>query len=185
MNNAGIGIYGNFEKMGIADYELALGINVLGVIRGVLAFLPHLLKKGSGYIINTASRAGFNGDCWPYPLSKHAIIGYSEGLYCHLRPKGIMVSVLCPALVNTNLPANSPIVGNEQEINEMKQRQKIMFAGPDSLDPDDVARIVIEAMREKRFLILTPKTEDMLAAAMNRGRDYQKLERYLQDTYQG
>ena len=182
INNAGIGMYGNFEKMSTSDYASVFDINVFGVIRGVLAFLPHMLKRGSGYIVNTASRAGFVSDARPYSLSKQTLIGYSEGLYCDLRPKGLVVSVLCPAIVKTNLFANSPIVGDEQEIKETQLKHQ-SFLGPDSLNPDDVAQMVIEAMKEKRFLILTPHTEDILAEAMKRGRDFHKLERYLQANY--
>ena len=182
MNNAGIGMYGSLDRMGISDYESVFSINVFGVIRGVLAFLPHMLKRGSGYIINTASRAGFVCDSRPYSLSKHTLIGYSEGLYCYLRPKGIMVSVLCPAIVNTNLFSNSPIVGNEQEIKEIQLKHQ-SFAGPDSLNPDDVAKMVVEAMKEKRFLIITANTEEILEEAMKRGRDFHELERYLQASF--
>ena len=64
----------------------------------------------------------------------------------------------------------------------MLQQQKNLTE-PDSLNPDDVAQMVIEAMKEKRFLILTPHTEDILAEAMKRGRDFHKLEIYLQANY--
>lgn len=183
MNNAGIGVYGDFEKIGISDYESIMNINVLGVIRGVHAFLPSMLERGSGYIINTASRAGFFGANWPYPLSKYAVLGYSEGLYCHLRPKGIMVSALCPALVNTNLPFNSPLVPGEQGMEALKSELKEAFTGPESLDPDDVAGILINGMKEEKFLIITPYVEEMMEEAVKRGRDYYKLENYLRSSF--
>ena len=95
-----------------------------------------------------------------------------------------MVSVLCPAVVITNLPLHSPIVGDEQEIEETRSWLQQAPVMPDILQPDDVAQILIEAMREKRFLIITPGTEDLMADALNRGRDFKKLEEYLQANYQ-
>jgi NAD(P)-dependent dehydrogenase (short-subunit alcohol dehydrogenase family) len=183
MNNAGVAVYGKPEKISIANYEYVMGVNVLGVIRGTLAFLPHMLKKGSGHIINTSSRVALQGQNDPYALSKLAVFGYSEGLYYYVRPKGIMVSVLCPAFVNTNLGVNATIVGDEREIQEGKLEQERKFKGPDSMHPDDVAKLVIEAIKEKKFLILTPGTEGNVTNALKTGRDYQKLEKYLQEYY--
>ena len=74
-------------------------------------------------------------------------------------------------------------MGDDQEVKDTQSWQENIFTGPDSLHPDDVAKIVVEAIKENRFFILTPKTEDFLATAMDRGRDYQKLEQHLQDTY--
>jgi len=183
MNNAGIGVYGKFENMGITDYELVLGINLLGVIRGVMAFLPHMLKKGSGYIINTASRVGIDGGLEPYPLSKYAVLGYSERLYMYARPKGIMVSVLCPGVVKTNLFSDSPYAGTQKEKAEYQQITAKLFTAPDVLNPDEVARLVIDHINERKFFILTPGNERMVNEALNKGRDIQKLEKYLQDNF--
>jgi NADP-dependent 3-hydroxy acid dehydrogenase YdfG len=66
MNNAGVALRGFVEKLTIAEWEWILGINLIGVVRGVRAFLPHMLKKGSGYIINTASGAGLVASEPPY-----------------------------------------------------------------------------------------------------------------------
>jgi NAD(P)-dependent dehydrogenase (short-subunit alcohol dehydrogenase family) len=177
MNNAGIAVYGNIDKTGIVDYENVLNINVLGTIRGVFAFLPHMLERGSGYIINTSSQAGFMCGRDPYSLSKYSLIGYSEGLYTYLRPKGIMVSVLCPALVNTNLRFNAHIVGNEQD----KQTFFARYPAADAIAPEDVAQVLIKGIDDKKFFILTTGTEGHLNKALERGRDIRKCEDYLQN----
>jgi len=183
MNNAGIGIYGKFENMRTADYELVLGINLLGVIRGVMAFLPHMIQKGSGYIINTASRVAIDGGMEPYPLSKYAVLGYSERLYMYARPKGIMVSVLCPGVIRTNLFTDSPFAGNEQERAEFHQGTAKIFSEPDVLDPENVAQLVIDHINERKFFILTPGIEKIVNEALNKGRDIKKLEKYFQDNF--
>jgi NAD(P)-dependent dehydrogenase (short-subunit alcohol dehydrogenase family) len=179
VNNAGKGMYVSVENIKLDHYKFVLDINVLGIIRGVLAFLPHMLKRGSGYIINTASAAGLSGGLEPYPLSKYAAVGYSEGLFSYLRPKGIMVSVLCPGITNTNLIFNSPVLGNEQEIQKIKLKLEQRFTAPDAVKPEEVADEVIRSMEENRFFILPPGTESYLSNAMQRGRDIQKLEEYL------
>lgn len=179
VNNAGTGVYGKFENMHIADYERVLGINLLGVIRGVMAFLPYMLKKGSGYIINTASQVGIDGGPEPYPFSKYAVLGYSERLYAYARPKGVMVSAICPALVDTNLFADSPFTGTEQ------QRIEFLKGPPGAkfLNPDEVAQVVIDGIKEKRFYILTPGVEKVVSDALNKGRDINKLEKYFKDNF--
>jgi NAD(P)-dependent dehydrogenase (short-subunit alcohol dehydrogenase family) len=58
MNNAGVVLRGALEQISVADWEWSFGINVLGVVRGIRAFLPHMLERGSGHIINNGSVAG-------------------------------------------------------------------------------------------------------------------------------
>ena len=181
MNNAGVLVHGFVEKLSIADWEWILGINVLGVIRCVHAFLPHMLKRGSGYIINTSSSSGLIASQpasvaltgIAYATTKFAIVGFSEGLYRYLHPKGIMVSVLCPGMVSTNLPFTTRVVGDDtKEINDLRLELENLFkpsGGLHILDPDDVAQIVVKAMKEERFFIIThPEVQTLL---MNRGQD--------------
>lgn len=182
-NNAGIGLYGKFENMRFSDYEKVLQINLFGVIRGVMAFLPFMVEKGSGYIINTASQVGIDGGLEPYPFSKYAVVGYSERLYMYARPKGVMVSVLCPGLVKTNIFFDSPFAGNEQEQMEFQEHIKGMDDSMNLLNPENVAQIVIDDIKEKKFFILTPGVEKLVNDALDKGRDIQKMEKYLQENF--
>jgi NAD(P)-dependent dehydrogenase (short-subunit alcohol dehydrogenase family) len=187
MNNAGIMITGFLEKLAMADWDKILGINLLGSIRGVRAFLPHMLERGSGYIINTSSAAGLVL-CPPhtmdiaYMTSKFGLVGFSGGLAAYLRPKGIMVSLLCPGLVSTGMHLRTHYVGFDQKAaSDIKRETEKMFETPGVKSPDEVAQMVVAAMQEKRFLILTdPSIQDEL---MERGYDVQKLEKYIQDIY--
>ncbi len=182
---AGMSVYGIFEKMDMKDYELLFNINFLGTIRCVQAFSKHMINRGSGYIVITSSRAGLVPMVEPYPLSKYATTGFAEGLYCYLRPKGIMVSTLCPAMVNTNLRFNSLFRGNEQEIKKTKEWAEQAFTDENALSPDQVADILIQGMKDQKFLILTHSIEQTIKDTTARGRDIIKLEKYLQDTYKG
>jgi NAD(P)-dependent dehydrogenase (short-subunit alcohol dehydrogenase family) len=99
MNNAGAALLGPPESVPIDDWRWILDVNVLGVVRGASAFIPHMLQRGSGHIVNTASVAGLHAYSWdsiPYITSKFGAYGFSEGIYAYLKPHGIGVSVLCP-----------------------------------------------------------------------------------------
>ena len=191
MNNAGVLLRGYVEKVSMAEWEWIFNINVMGIARGVRAFLPHMLERGSGYIINTSSSAGLVASQpaavalagIPYAASKFAVVGLSEGLYAYLYPRGIMVSVLCPGIVATNLPAGTHYVSDEaQEADYLKADLEKQFdtqGGLPILQPDDVAKMVIDAMNEERFLIIThQEVKDLLSY---RGQDADRLEKHLKD----
>jgi NAD(P)-dependent dehydrogenase (short-subunit alcohol dehydrogenase family) len=105
INNAGITLGGDLRLLSDQDWERALSVNLWGVIRMVRAVLPHMLERGTGYIVNIASAAGLVAPAlWiPYSTSKFAVVGFSEGLCAAFRSKGIGVSVVCPMWVQTDL----------------------------------------------------------------------------------
>src|SRR4051812_35871630 len=105
-NNAGVVL--PFKPMwehGAEDWDWLLGINLWGVIYGIRAFVPPMVKQGSGHIVNTASMAGmtvlpFNG---VYNASKHAVVSLTETLAEEFRQRvpGVRASVVSPGLVPT------------------------------------------------------------------------------------
>ena len=160
-NNAGVICRGALEDLSMADWEWQFGVNVFGVIRGVKAFLPHMLTRGSGYIINTGSVAGLfalTGEGAPYIASKFAVVGFSEALALYARPKGIGVSVLCPGSVDTNLIETRRSIGMtpEREVSESAQAETVQ--GNQLMTPDQVAEVVVEAVAQDRFFILPEPT---------------------------
>jgi NAD(P)-dependent dehydrogenase (short-subunit alcohol dehydrogenase family) len=154
MNNAGIWFRKEPADMTMVDWEHLLGVNLFGVIRGVTFFLPHMIKQGGGHIVNTASAAGLfsspGGESIAYTTSKFGVIGLSEALALNGRSKGIRVSVLCPGLVRTNmLKSNLGVVGEG--------------ALALAMDPEPVADMVVEAIKNQKFLILTePRFKDLM-----------------------
>jgi short-subunit dehydrogenase len=114
-----------------------------------------MLKRGSGYIVNTSSIGGLIGgqpNSIGYSTSKFAVTGFSEILYKYLKPKGIGVSLLCPGLIRTNLPENFRYVGNDlQALGAIKEIPK----EPGVMEPEEVASMVVEAVNTNKFLILT------------------------------
>jgi NAD(P)-dependent dehydrogenase (short-subunit alcohol dehydrogenase family) len=155
-NNAGIAAVGSPWRMEIADWQRALDVNLLGVVRGVRAFVPAMVERGSGYVVNTASVAGIWAFTWgatPYITSKFAVVGLSEGLARDLRPLGVGVSVLCPGRVATNLGESAMFAGVPAE----------HAAGwcpfpPEMGEPIDVAVVgplVADAITKGTFAIFT------------------------------
>lgn len=163
MNNAGVMLRGPLEKMPIADWQWIMDINFLGAVRGVRAFLPAMLARGSGHIVNTASIGGLIGGrphSAGYSASKFALVGYSETLAVHAGPRGVGVSVLCPGGVRTNLPEQIRL----SDAADGPEGYGLDDAfGPDAVEPDAAAALVLDAIVEKRFLILTdPRHQKML-----------------------
>jgi NAD(P)-dependent dehydrogenase (short-subunit alcohol dehydrogenase family) len=161
-NNAGVAVSGPPWKVEVADWEWILQINVLGLVRGVRAFVPAMVERGSGYVLNTASVAGTWAYTWdnaPYITSKFAAYGYSEALARTLLPLGIGVSVLCPGLVSTNLGEHVRSSGVPDD-----RRSDWFYFPPEmmvAVEPAEVGVLVADAVEAGTFAIFThPEDEE-------------------------
>lgn len=170
MNNAGVVLRGALEEIALAGWEWCFGINVFGVIRGIHAFLPRMIARRHGWIINTGSVAGLvalTGEGAPYVASKFAVVGLTEALalYCH--PFGIGVSLLCPGGVNTNLAETGRSIGMtpEREVAETRIAQTVQ-GGP-QVEPEFVAAEVVKAVQHEIFLVL-PELDNVHADLVRR-----------------
>src|SRR5574341_1489440 len=144
------------EQIPMEDWEWSFGINLLGVVRGIRTFLPHMLERGSGYIINTGSVAGLitlTGEGAPYVASKLAVVGLSEALALYARPQGIGVSVLCPGSVDTNLLETERAVGMTPERALAEAASTTVFHSV-LMTPEQIGEIVVEAVQQQRFFVL-------------------------------
>ena len=106
-NNAGVAGGSGIDDISLASWRWVLDVNLMGVVHGVRAFLPHIRAHGEGgHIVNTASMAGMLAAGMgfsPYSASKFAVVAMSEGLAAELKPFGIGVTVLCPGFVRTRI----------------------------------------------------------------------------------
>lgn len=106
-NNAGVGYADTpLDQVPDDDWDWVIGVNLMGVVNGLQAFLPLVKKAGpGGHIVNTASIGGHHVmPGWGYGVyttTKFALVGLSEALADDLADQGIGVSVLCPAAVDT------------------------------------------------------------------------------------
>lgn len=162
-NNAGVGGGGLIQELTAAEWEWVLGVNMFGVIHGLRVFLPRLIEQGEGHVVNTASMAGLTTAPFmgPYNASKFAVVAISETLHKELAMQAseVGVSVLCPGWVNTriaesdrNRPAHVPDRDSAGG-GPMREIMKQFLAT--GMSPDDVAALVVDAVKAKRFYILT------------------------------
>lgn len=135
--------------MSAEDFHWMLDVNVRGVIHGVLAAYPVMIRQGHGHIINTASLAGLTSTPMMagYSASKHAVVGLSRGLQVEAKPYGILVSVVCPGIIQTPMIAANRIVGLDRE-----QLNENMPMTP--YDVDQCAADVLRGVLRKQHLII-------------------------------
>jgi NAD(P)-dependent dehydrogenase (short-subunit alcohol dehydrogenase family) len=165
-NNAGVAAAGGIDNISLDNWRWVLDVNLMGVLHGIRAFLPHIRAHGEGgHFVNTASMAGMNGGLGfsPYTASKFAVVGMSEGLAQQLKPHGIGVSVFCPHFVRTRIGEsgrNRPErYGATQTFDPASPAgQMLAFIAASiaaGLDPADVAARVLAAIREDELYVFT------------------------------
>ena len=102
-NNAGVYLTGSVRELTPDDWRWVMSVNLDGVYNGCRVFIPLLLERGAGHLMNTASLGGLLPSSSAYSASKAAVVSYSEILRADLAPDHIGVSCLCPGAVRTDL----------------------------------------------------------------------------------
>jgi NAD(P)-dependent dehydrogenase (short-subunit alcohol dehydrogenase family) len=151
MNNVGGIVNGNPEDIPLGEWERIISLNLLSVVRSNAVFLPRMLARGRGHIVNTGSFAGlypFAASRMPYVAAKAGVIALSESMALYLHPLGIRVSCLCPGPVMTNV------------MDSMKTwSTNVVMRGPGSgltvKTVEEVATILADGMRDGRVIIPT------------------------------
>jgi NAD(P)-dependent dehydrogenase (short-subunit alcohol dehydrogenase family) len=154
-NNAGVVTGGPLEETPLEDWRWVIETNLFGVINGVHAFVPRMIAgKRGGHVINTASMAGLVAfpQVPAYCASKFGVVGLSESLAAELAAHRIDVTVICPGMVSTNL-----LRGSRLDIPAYwMERLQRGFASLGA-DPDHIARLILRAVRHRRFLVVPAK----------------------------
>jgi NAD(P)-dependent dehydrogenase (short-subunit alcohol dehydrogenase family) len=164
-NNAGVVRAGTLEELTLEDWQWVLGVDLWSVIYGVKIFLPLLKQAGEGHIINTASSAGLQAtaNIGPYNVAKFGVVGLTETLRLELDEDDspVSASVLCPGAVQTRIcdsDRNRQATGLAAgDASATDQTFKDM-AGPiveAGIAPADVAGMIVDAIRNNDFWILT------------------------------
>lgn len=105
INNAGVAAVGDLMAVPLEDWRWTLDVNVMGVVHGCRAALPHLQRNGRGMIVNIASAAAFASppSMAPYNATKAAVLALTETLAAELRGSGTQVSVVMPTFFESRL----------------------------------------------------------------------------------
>lgn len=166
----------------LSDWEWTWGVNFMGVLHGIRAFIPRMLENGEeGHIVNTASMAGLLTGANPYNISKHSVVCLTEGIYKEFKGMGakLSASVLCPGLIKTAIleaernrpPEFGPATNLTEQRPEVQQFSAFFKAALDQgIEPDEVARMVFEAIRDDRFYIF-PAQPNVLQSVRARMED--------------
>ena len=148
-NNAGIGVNGGPEVPN-EDWQKIWEINVMAHVYAARAAIPGMLRRGSGYILNTASAAGLLSQIGsaPYAVTKHAAVSFAEWLAITYGDRGLKVSVLCPQAVRTAMTADDP--DGVASVDGM-------------IEPEQVSEAVVTTLKNESFLVLPhPKVLDYI-----------------------
>jgi NAD(P)-dependent dehydrogenase (short-subunit alcohol dehydrogenase family) len=169
-NNAGVTRIQAIWKSTLADWQWILGVNLWGVIHGIHFFVPIMLKQNDEcHIVNTASINGLvtgpGGN--PYCVSKFGVVALSETLYHELVLGGhnINISVLCPGFIKTKIldcERNRPRKLQNKSVEDIDMADTSVQAAiemnvqliTEGMSPEEVAKIVFDAIRNKKFYIL-------------------------------
>ena len=166
-NNAGVNLFQPIEDSSYDDWDWVLGVNLGGVINGVMTFAPRMKARAlsgqvnGGHITNTASMASFIGSGTPgiYNTSKFAVRGLSYSLRHAMYQYGIGVSCVHPGLVKSYIYASDDVRPDELK-GVMKPVDKAMvdrLAGVHEfgMEPDVIGARILEGIRENRANIFT------------------------------
>ncbi len=141
-SNAGV-VTGRGESPAPGEWQTSWDLHVMAHVHAANALLPHMLARGEGYLLHTASAAGLLShiEAGPYAVSKHAAVAYAEWLSITYGDRGLRVSCLCPQGVRTPMLLGEG--GNRRS-----------FLENDSLSVEQVAQCVVDGLAAERFLIL-------------------------------
>ncbi|MEV6031872.1 SDR family NAD(P)-dependent oxidoreductase [Nonomuraea sp. NPDC052116] len=163
-NNAGVFQGGRIWTRGEEDFAWLLGVNLWGVLHGIHAFVPRMIEQDTeGHIVNTVSVAGLftTPGSGGYAVTKYAAMAASQALAEDLAATGakLRVTALCPGAVRTRIadservrPAGLVATPTQDEADA---REWVGRAAERGIEPAEVAGLVVAAIREERFLVLT------------------------------
>ena len=166
--NAGVATSGPLNEQSLADWEWVLGVNLMGIVHGLDAFLSGLVERDEGHVVITASVAGHTAypTLGPYSATKHAAVAIAETLYNELMSSGSQVGVtaLCPGFVDTkifdssrNRPEHLAVTLPEPESaeNQLVRAAFLEMIDAEAPKPHTVADLVHDAILDRTFWVFT------------------------------
>ncbi|MDF3336727.1 SDR family oxidoreductase [Mycolicibacterium septicum] len=157
-NNAGIGVVGEVDSYTLDDWNDVFDVNLHGVVHGIQAVYPVMIRQRSGHIVNTASMAGLMTGAGhaSYAATKHAVVAISRTLRVEADRHNVLVSALCPGVVRTPILSGgrfgrikAPVASDEEYVKEVWEPLRPMA-------PDVFADRVVRAVKRGDAMIIVP-----------------------------
>lgn len=155
VNNAGVAVADTILESRYEDWEWIVGINFWGVVHGTKAFLPHLVERGSGSIVNVSSVFGLVAVPTQglYNATKFAVRGMTEALRHELEGTGIHVACVHPGGIDTRIAANARFYQGPTGLRDQKE-SVANFKRIARTSPEKAAEIIIRGIERKEPRIL-------------------------------
>ena len=150
VNNAGVGLVGDFLDASTEDWDWLRGVNLDGVAYGCQAFGRPMIRRRRGHVVNVASGAGYlpHRTLAAYCATKAGVIMLSQCLRADWARHGVGVSVVCPGVIDTPIASRARMVGAVAEKRDAAAR--VLGFGR---SPDVVARAIAGAVEHNRAIV--------------------------------
>ncbi len=148
VNNAGIATSNPVKRLQLDDWNQIMAINATGTFLCTRAFLPGMLDRSWGRIINVASVAGLRGGRYiaAYVASKHAQIGFTRALAAEVASAGITANAICPGYVDTPMTDFSVAnIVDKTGVSPKEARARILSLSPQKrlIRPEEIAHVAL------------------------------------------
>ena len=148
VNNAGIATSNPVKRLQLDDWNQIMAINATGTFLCTRAFLPGMLDRSWGRIINVASVAGLRGGRYiaAYVASKHAQIGFTRALAAEVASAGITANAICPGYVDTPMTDFSVAnIVDKTGVSPEEARARILSLSPQKrlIRPEEIAHVAL------------------------------------------
>jgi NAD(P)-dependent dehydrogenase (short-subunit alcohol dehydrogenase family) len=155
-NNAGFAIGGDFRDLTLDHWHRVLDVDLYGVLHGMQAAYPIMVRQGFGHIVNTSSAVAFfaaPGNA-PYGTAKYALVGLSLSLRLEGVDLGVKVSCVCPGFVRSNVYRNAEVVG--MTLPADIPREQVAGAPAKMMDPARAAQVILDGVAANQAMIVFP-----------------------------
>lgn len=154
VNNAGFGKWGGFLDETPATYDEMINLNIKTLVELCQVFLPAMLARGDGGVINVGSTGSFMPVPWSsvYAATKAFVLSFSEGLSYECKDKGVQVTCLCPGNTDTNFAAVAHARADK--------------AGQEGESPATVARVGLDALLKGKATVISGAANRRMVSMM-------------------
>jgi len=147
VNNAGVAYSAPLAKTTLEDWDRVLAVNATGTFLCTRAFIPRMLERKRGAIVNVASVAGLEGARYiaAYAAAKHAVIGLTRSVAAELEGTGVVCNAVCPGYVDTEMTKESVARVSAKTGKEPEAALAAMLAASEQqrlITPEEVAEAV-------------------------------------------